>query len=320
MHERPAHGPCLLMPAARLRGPSSVLTHERPACAGRSSASGRRCTCEVRSPRQYRLAFSTRPKCARRITSSARKGVDAVHPGLDLGERAGDRQVLAEHPVEGVGVVGAQARARRTSGTGRRRCRRRRRPRPSASRGRRAGPRTGAASRAAASLRSCRRCSSGSGARQLGGHRVGRDLPDAVEPLDEDVDLGAAPEARRPQRRIGPALLQPAHDAHGVGDDLAVVGLDHRARAPGRRARRRPSGRRGRRRPSRPGSTCGRGPAPPAPRWWSTGSGRRASVSGCTGRGRSCAPGRPRRRARAGARARRRRWRRRWPRTTSRPT
>ena len=77
--------------------------------------------------------------------------------------------------------------------------------------------------------------------RELGGHRVGRHLPDAVEPLDEDVDLGVAPGAGRPQRRVGPAGLQPAHDAHRVRNHLAVVGLQHRHEILAATARRRPT-------------------------------------------------------------------------------
>ena len=87
---------------------------------------------------------------------------------------------------------------------------------------------------------------------QLGLDRVRRALPHAVEPLDEDVDLGAPRGVRGPQRRVGAAGLEPRDDPHRVGDDLVLVGLQDGHEVLAATARGRASGRPGRPRPTRP--------------------------------------------------------------------
>ena len=60
---------------------------------------------------------------------------------------------------------------------------------------------------------------------ELGLDRVRRALPDAVEPVDEDVDLGAPRGVGGPERRVGAAASSQRDDPHRVGDDLVLVGL-----------------------------------------------------------------------------------------------
>ena len=133
--------------------------------------------------------------------------------------------------------------------------------------------------------------------------RVGRELPDVVEPLDEDVDLGAAAGLGRPERRIGTALLRASSRSRiesATTSPWSVSSTGHEILAGERDDGRAVVGRR--RRPSRRGSTCG--PRASATRSTLVEYGMRwtrISLSRCTGRGRSCGPGRPRRRARAGA-------------------
>ena len=73
-----------------------------------------------------------------------------------------------------------------------------------------------------------RRCAHGRARRpKLRLDGVGRHLPDAVEPVDEDVGLRAAGGILRPERRGGPVGLEMGQDDHGVDDHAAVV-LEHR--------------------------------------------------------------------------------------------
>ena len=56
----------------------------------------------------------------------------------------------------------------------------------------------------------------------LGGDLVRRALPDAVEPLHEDVRLGAPCRVAWPERGLRMALLEPGEDPRRVEHDLAV--------------------------------------------------------------------------------------------------
>jgi hypothetical protein len=53
--------------------------------------------------------------------------------------------------------------------------------------------------------------------------RVRRPFPDAVEPVDEDLDLCPAGLIGREEGRLGMALLQQRDDRRRVGDDLVTV-------------------------------------------------------------------------------------------------
>ena len=57
--------------------------------------------------------------------------------------------------------------------------------------------------------------------------RVGRDLPHAVEPVDEHEHACALGRVGRVERRLGVVLVDPAHDVHRLGQHLPVLGHQH---------------------------------------------------------------------------------------------
>ena len=58
---------------------------------------------------------------------------------------------------------------------------------------------------------------------ELVGDQVRGPLPELVEPVDEDLHLGAPRGVARVERRLGMPALQPLENARGVGDDLVAV-------------------------------------------------------------------------------------------------